>query len=91
MSTFNINNINSDTGINIPDEIIVQCIKDMSEAELKYMHQLYVRLDQFFGQSEEQINLLFTEEEQNSVDSYSSEIGEHAIFAYLVKNILEKL
>lgn len=91
MSTFNINNINSDTGINITDEIIAQCIKDVSETELKYMHQLYVRLDQFFGQSREQINLLFTEEEQNRFDSYSSEIGEHAIFACLVKNILEKL
>ncbi|QXM18564.1 hypothetical protein Phab24_id118 [Acinetobacter phage Phab24] len=91
MSTFNINNINSDSGVDIPEEVIVQCIKDMSETELNCMSEVYSYLDQFFTQNEEHVNLLFTKEEQERFDSYVNDFGEHAVVACLVKNILEKL
>lgn len=91
MSKFNLANITSNIDVDIPEEVVIQAIKDMSETELNYMSEVYDYLDQFFTQDEGHINLLLTKEEQERFDSYYSDFGGEAVFACLVKNILEKL
>lgn len=86
-----IKKFTENTYIDIPEEIIIEAIKNISETELNYMSEIYGYLDIFFEQNESHLNQLFTKDEEHRFDAYVNEFGEEAVVACLIKNILEKL
>lgn len=90
MSEFKIANILVNVDLTIPEDIIVEAIKSISETELNYMSEVYGYIEKFFSNNEK-ARSFFSEEEHKRFDSYVDDFGEKAVVACLVKNILEKL